>query len=243
MIINFPTGLYKTVLPSTPSVRGNVTYTISNDPPPRTNLLFPKVPKGIVDRKKSVKTIDIITRRTTQGELIYTVNSSSRSEEGNNSKTFEIGQVLEFGVPTVRTVDPMFVANKTETRHDMNRFDYAELGFTDSDVEMLNTASLLKQVDLSAKLNDSIQNRANAEIEIANQQKIINDTTRNIDALAIVLDGSGSDPAIQVIYDKFVARRELAFAKRDIATTNANKYAAEAARYKDDLNKVSTVVK
>lgn len=241
--MNFPTGLYKTVLPSAPSVRGNITYTISNDPPPRTNLLFPKVPRGIVDRKKEIKTIDIVTRRDTQGELIYTVNSSNRSKEGNNSKTYEMGQILEFGATTVKTIDPMFVSKKSETRHDTNVFDYSELGLTADDIKALNTASLLKQADLVAKLNAVVQDRADAEVEIANQQKIINDTTRNIDALKIVLDDPESDPSIKAIYDKFVAKREAAFVDREIAINNANKYAADAMRYKDDLNKISTVVK
>jgi len=42
MIINYPTGFYRSVLPPAPESKGNITYTISNEAPPRGSLFFLK---------------------------------------------------------------------------------------------------------------------------------------------------------------------------------------------------------
>lgn len=244
MIILYPTGFYKPILPTKPSDGGNVTYTISNNTPPKTNLLFPKIPKGVVDRKRPDKNFTTIIRRETQGELIYSVNSSNRSLEGNNSKVFEVGQIFEFGDSSSTKIDTMFVSNKSETRHDINRFDYEKLGLTDDDINTINEKSLFVQIDLMNKLNQAVQLRANAEVEIATQQKIINDSTRNISALQIVLDDSGgTDPMIQNIYDKFVVVKNNAVVLRDKAISDANAYAADASKLKSKLLTIATVIK
>lgn len=242
MIVQFPTGLYETVIPDSLDKSGNVTFTISNNPPPRTNLLFPKIPRGIVDRTKPIKVIDVITRRNSQGELIYTINSANRSKEGNNSKIFEIGQVLEFDNSATKTLEPMYVAKKSETRHDTNLFDYNKLGLTEEEIISINNASMITQADITDRLNTAIKARADAEIEVVTQQKIINDSTRNINALQVVIDNSGGDD-IKIIYDKFVAIRSKAIVARDKATSDANKYASEAADLKSELDKIAMVVK
>lgn len=244
MIVRFPTGLYKTVLPQEPGDGGNTTYTISNSPPPRTNLLFPKVPGGIVDRKRPTRVIDLFTRRETQGGLIFSVSSASRSEQGNNSRTFEIGQVLEFGDTPLKTVDPMFVSDRSETRHDTNQFDYEALGLTPEEIETISQSSLLAQQSLTDQLNQARESRANAEITVTTQQKVINDTTRNINALQIILDNSDeTDPGVDNLIEKFKVKRDEAYAARDAAVALANQYAGEASALQDQLRAVATVVK
>lgn len=244
MIINFPTGLYRTILPSKPEDRGNVTYTISNNQPPRTNLLFPKITRGIIDRKRKPRVIDLFDRRQTQGGLIFSVSSASRSNQGNNARIYEIGQVLEFSDAPVQTIEPMFVSPKSETRHDTNQFDYQALGLSEEEVNIINQQSLLTKELLTEQLNIARENRSNAEVEINTQQKIINDTTRNIDALQIIIDNSAeTDPGVDALVDKFTESRNKAFVARDKAKAEANLYAAEAAELQDKLRTVSTVVK
>lgn len=244
MIVQFPTGLYDTVLPANPEDRGNVTYTISNDPPPRTNLLFPKVTRGITDRKRAPRTITIFNRRQTQGDLIFSVSSASRSKEGNNARIYEIGQIIEFDDAPIQTIDPMFVSPKSETRHDTNKFDYEALGLTEDEITTINQKSLIIQEALTEKLNAARENRSNAEIEVVNQQKIINDVTRNINALQIIVDNSAeTDPGVDALIEKFTAKRNEAFEARDQAKADANRYASEAASLQDQLRTVATVVK
>lgn len=244
MIIDFPTGLYNTVLPQLPSDRGNITFEISNNPPPRTNLLFPKITKGITNRKRPEKTIDIFSRRSTQGDLIFSISSAGRSSEGNNARVYEIGQVLEFSDAPIEVIDPMLVAPKSETRHDTNKFDYEALNISDDEVAVINEQSLLTQEALTQKLNIARENRSNAEVEIRNQQKIINDTTRNINALQVVVDNSEeTDPSVDELINKFVEQRDAAFTARDQAKTDANQYAAEASEIQDQLRVIATVVK
>ena len=92
MIINVPTGLYGDILPKDPSDRGNVTFTISNKTPTRTDLVYPKIPQSIIEKPKSFRSKDVLRRRPTMGDLVFSVsNSSSSSKEvGNNNKIYHL---------------------------------------------------------------------------------------------------------------------------------------------------------
>ncbi len=244
MIINFPTGLYRTVLPQSPEDRGNITYTISNSTPPRTNLLFAKINSGVANRKRNQQELDLFTIRQNNGSLVFSVASSTRSTEGNNSRIYEIGQVLEFSDAPVQTITPMYVSKVSETRHDTNQFDYDLLGLTSDEVEVINRQSIIAYNALTDKLNLVRQARANAEIEIVNQQKIINDTTRNIDALQVIVNNSSeTDVHVEILITKFTTRRNEAFIARDAAKVLADKYASEATILQDQLRTLATVVK
>lgn len=244
LIINFPTGLYKTILPQSPEDRGNITYTISNNTPPRTNLLFAKINSGVANRKRDQEELDLFTIRQNNGSLIFSVASSIRSTEGNNARVYEIGQVLEFSDAPIQTITPMYVSKVSETRHDTNQFDYSLLGLTPEEVEIINRESVIMHNTITDKLNIARQARANAEVEIVNQQKIINDTTRNIDALKIIVDNStDADMQVEMLIQKFISRRNEAFIARDAAKVSADEYASEAAALQDQLRALATVVK
>lgn len=244
MIINYPTGLYRNVLPSKPSDGGNVTFTISNSSPPRTNLLFPKISRGVLDRKRSNIDVGLFARRQTTGELIFSVSSSSRSVEGNNSRTFEIGQILEFSDAPPQSIDPMFVSSKTEIQHNINRFDYASLGISESDIKLIEKESLEIKDVLTNRLNILRELRTDSETVISTQQKIINDSNRNINALQIILESSDeTDQDIEELIQKFVSKRDQAFIDRDTAKQEANAAAAEASEILSKLRTISVVVK
>src|SRR6056297_1556415 len=96
MIINYPTGLYKNVLPDEPQDNQNITFLISTTKPPQTSLLFSKIPVGVANRKRAPDTLTPEKRRLTIGPLVFTVSRASRNLAGNNAKQYEIGSVLDF---------------------------------------------------------------------------------------------------------------------------------------------------
>lgn len=243
IIIQFPTGLYRTVLPQKPGDSGNVTYVISNNPPPRTDLLFPKMPRGIEVKRKKPRSIEPLRRREVIGDLAFTISKSSRTEEGNNAKQFEIGQILEFSDAPLKRLDPMLVARTTQVQHDVNRLDYDAMGVADEERRLIAETSLLVQKSLSERLNDIRQRRANAEERTLSNQKIINDINRTMNALQVVADSlDETDNDVQDLLDKLIAKRDVAFEDRDAAVDEANQLAEEATRLVNEIRAVSTVL-
>lgn len=244
MIVNFPTGLYETVLPQRPADSGNVTYTISNSAPPRTDLVYPKVPTGVVNQTRGLPTIDFEQRRRTFGSLLFTITGSRQKIIGTGARQYEIGQLLEFASTPVREVDVMLVSPITETRHDTNLFDYDSLGATADEQAAIQQQSQLVYDQLSIRINEIRTERANAEIVIGTQQKIINEADRNIAALQVIVDNSDETASdLEELMLKLQTRRATAITVRDAAVTNANALAAEAVTVQNQLVAVSLVVK
>jgi hypothetical protein len=242
MIIKYPTGLYYNSIPKG-TEPGNVTFVISNNPPPRTNLLFPKLPSGIA-RKRITRKDGISWRRETVSDLVFSVSSSTRTVEGSNNKVFEIGQVLEFGDSISKTVDPMLIGLVTTTQHDINRINYNSLNVDDADEQAINSASLVAYRSLQTKLNEAIQRRKDAEQLVVEYQKVINDSTRAIEALKIMVDqGDATANDLHVIISKLETRRDDAFRDRDVAIMSANDAAAESVQMSDKLRTISAVLK
>jgi hypothetical protein len=240
MIIKFPTGFYKTVLPQVPSDSTSVTFTISNNLPPRTELFFPKIPTGIEGRQRLPETT---FDRSEVGDLIFTISEASNSEIDNNARLLEIGQIIEFTNNRPGEVDPMFVAPLTEVRHDTSKFDYSEMGLDAEDIIILESVTSQKLFDLQDQLNQAKTQRANAEQVIATQQKLINNLDRNIAALELVTDVTDADDDVVEVLQKLIDKREAALAVRDAAVVGANDSAAEAARLVDELRTTAAVVK
>ena len=243
MIVNSPTGLYKSVIPTAPSDSGNITYVISMTDPPKISELYPRIPTGMAIKQKSLKTITA-TPRNSVGKLAFTTSKASATAIRNNIKQFEIGQVLEFGNVNVRTVDPMLVNDKTEFKHDVTVIDYDKLGINVAGRLTVDKASFVIHKKLSEKLNDLKELRANSEISISDNQKIINETNRTMGALKVIVDQSDEyDNEINELIAQLNSKLVEATVNRDLAVDNANKYAADAKLISDELRKISLVMK
>jgi hypothetical protein len=242
MIINYPTGLYTSILPKNPEDSGNITFTISNTTPPRTNLIFPKIPIGLVLKRREIEPISITDRRQSVGELIYSISSAKRDALGNNARQYELGQVLSFDDQQGDDVDPMFVNPVTEIRHDMNILDNKTMGLSDEDVATIALVSTKAQDALVDELNIKKKQRVNAELIITTQQKIINETGKTLAALLVVQEQSPSTD-VGALIDKLQGRQNDAIVIRETAITAANDLAAEADKILADLRTVAVVVK
>lgn len=242
MIIRYPTGLYRDVLPAAPEDVGNVTFTISNTTPPRSTLLFPKLPSRSANVNKPRTPPTAAEVRKHCGTLVFTVSSGRRTQTGNNARQYEIGQVIPFGSNPTTAVEPMLVGAVTEIRHDTNVLDYASLGMASSDQEVIAAQSLRVHQILTDRLNLLKQQRADAEVLVTTQQKIINESGRTIAAMEVV-QSQANDPDVAVVLSKLKAKRQAAFTVRDQAVADANSYAEQATAVLDQLRSISVVLK
>jgi hypothetical protein len=242
VIINYPTGFYKSVLPKLPEDSTSVTYTISNTIPPRTNLIYPKIPAGVVLRKRDVPVVPLQQRRLEVGQLIFSLSSARRTELGSNAKQYEIGDVLDFTTDTATVVEPMLVSTITELRHDTNVLDNEAMGLSDSDAALIAEISLTTQATLTEQLNMVKQQRADAEQSITINQKTINETTKTLSALTVMYDTTPT-PALAQLIERVQLKQQQVITARDNAIESANRYAAMADDLINQLRAVAVVVK
>lgn len=243
MIINFPTGLYKNVLPSKPEDRGNVTYTISNDDPPRSGVLFPKIPRGI-QIKPRIPKMSAVVLRDAVGSLVFSVSKATKSLTSDNIRQFETGQVLNFDDVEVKEITPMLVNEKTEVRHDVTAINYDKIGVTADEQHKIADLSYSVYQSLIKELNATKRQRADAEEVVSSSQKLINETTRTIDALTVVDSNSVvTDTDISHLIDKLKLKRDAEIIVRDAAVINADTFAGQAEKLVNELRHVATVVK
>lgn len=241
MIINYPTALYKNVIPHNPGDGGNVTFTISNNPPPRTNLAFIKIPAGIAIKQKD-PVVPTVTTRADVGELIYSVNSANRSNDGNTAKQYELGQVLDFTLTSPVTVSPMLVSHITEIQHNNNVIDLASFGITGEQQQQIAAEANSVIAALNDRLNVIKRTRSNVDIEINTIQKSINDIGKTINALTVMNDNAPSTE-VSAIIDNLQTQSVVLNAKLDANIHAANQLATEASSVLDSIRVISTVVK
>lgn len=241
MIISSPTGFYRNVLPSKPADGGNVTFTISTTSPPRSALSFPKIPPGLAFKKRQVKQLDEAERRSSLGDLIFTVSKASRALAGNNAQQFEIGSVLSFEDGPTRSVDPMLVSEKTQNRHDLFVIDYEKLDLDESDKAVIEESAAAVHKTLVSRLNDIKRQRADLEEQVKVNQKVINEIKKTLNALEIISENSDTD--VSGMQEELNAKLDIEYATRDAYIDEANQLAAEAVVVKDKINTISTVTK
>lgn len=242
MIINYPTGLYAARLPSDMQNGGNVTFVISNETPPRTDLLYQKIPKVLIGKQKTARPRELVARRPTMGDLVFTITKSTRTAIGNVEKIYETGQVLEFATEPVRAVEPMLVPDKTEIVHNVSRINFEGLDIQQSDIDKIESNSLVIYERLKSTLNKIVADRKQYEEIIITNQKIVNDANRTISALTLV-NNIEYNPDLSDIILKTEVKKVQANKLIDKAVIKVNDLAAQATNILDQIRKVATVIK
>jgi len=242
MIIRYPTGLYKTVLPQKPSDDESVTYTISSTVPPRSIDRFQEIPLAQAIKPR-VPITDELDRREWYGDLIYTTDDGTQSLTGSVKKSFEVGQILDFD-QDVETAPLPQAPQKTEIRHDTNLLDLRSTGLTEEEISELTTASEQMKQALDRELTQLVTEMANTEIAIQENQKGINETQKTKDAAEVVLVGSlGSGATGSPILDRLDERLVLLNAEKQTLIEDLSSLNTRAQNVRDELLKVSQLVR
>lgn len=228
MIIKYPTGLYESVLPVNPDDGGNVTFVISNAPPPRSNAVFPKIPDGFKNRKRTGLSGTPSSRRSTLGKLIFTDAGTGRSGTGSGTKQYEVGQTLDFTDDPEIELTASFVTGQTAARHDSNLLDLAAAGVSPDVISALD-------VDVVA-IHKRLQDEANAlravvatnEVTINESQKSLNEANKALKSLQILSSYVATDAyeaailSVQSKLTEMKATQDAAVAAREAGVLALN---------------------
>lgn len=245
MIVKFPTGFYQEVLPKGPSDRGNVTFTVSNSDPPRTKLLFTKIPIGLARKTRPDLIYTDPERALDFSKLAHSSSRASPSVLGSNTKQFEAGQTIDFGTQgSVPTLSPMLVSPATEVRHDTNLLDLSGLGVSDDEQGDVSTAAYALYKDIADRLNATVQARTDTETALATTQKLLNEANKALASLAVMIAESPStDGSLGDLQVRLLAKKTALEATKVEQVALANSLAAGATDLQAKLVQLSQLVR
>lgn len=232
--------MYEPDIPQEPEDGGNVTYTISNNDPPRSAQTITRLPPAIELRTRPDAILSGAERRADLGDQVFTISQSSATATGSAKKQFEIGQVLEFVTDTTIEVDPMRVSATTLIRHDTNLLDLGSLGLSEVDIDKITGQAESKIEILKDDLNVNRKLRKDTEIAINENKKTQNETRKALDAVnQLVVD----DPSLQSTIDMLEANQVKLKEQETALITQANDSAEKAFGFVDDIRQVAQVVR
>ena len=244
MIIRFPTGLYRSILPSG-SNSGNVTYTISNQSPPRTNVRLVQLPSAEEIRELPEPLFTEEEHRQNYGELIYTITKANRSNPGSNIKQFEIGERLEFATEVENEeIQTVLSPDSLEIRHDTNILDLQKTGLTEDEVNTLLAASVAKQKELEKQFASLRTQLKDTDTKIRELQKSINENNKTLKAVSEIYSIPANDLNFDnAIYQKLLTRKTELNDELNETIISRNEIAAEHRATYLSIIKVSELVR
>ena len=207
MIINYPTGLYKTKTDGINS-SDNITWYITNNNPPHKEDVFWSVP-SLVMKLLPEKVIDKTTRRKSHGSLVFTVENAAQTETGIGFDVFKVGQPLDIeDILNIEEYD--LAANPDIINNHRTSIDIGQ--YVDNAGEIMDAADI-KMTELSTEYVNNRSKIFDYENIIKSTNQQINDINRAIAALKVI------DSSSQTIIDLESKVEEL--------TTNVNTYISE----------------
>jgi len=182
MIIRFPTGLYRSILPKGTQA-GSVTYIISNQNPPKTEVRAIQIPT--FERRKPLPQ-SLYTpgeRRGGFGELIYTLAKANRSKPGSNIKQFEVGEIIEFTDDPIEEVLFTNAPDSIEIQHNTNILDLDSIGLSPVEIDQLIAESERRKDELEKEFTSLKSELETFNADISENQKKINESNKTIKAV------------------------------------------------------------
>jgi len=241
MIIKFPTGFYANVIPTHPSDVGNVTFTISDSTPPRSELLFPQIPTGLFYRKRNNSTSNRYL-----SEPIFYISSANSKILNNNTQQFEIGQLLEAKPPDDIFLTNIDVFGAHSSTHDLNRLDLEDMGLDTLEIKAINDNSKAIYLDLIIRLNSYKASVNSFDIEINKSQKSINEAQKTVLAVSVMIENSSEG----VVKDELMRTKDsldktlsMTQEKLYLLVSQRESKAEDVISVTDELNKLALVVK
>lgn len=243
MIIRFPTGLYRSILP-TDTTSGSVTYTISGDPP-KSDIQVIRLP--VIEEEKSLPEAIFSEdeRRPQYGELIYTIAKSGRSNPGSSIKQFEVGEILEFeDNSNTEEIILSSIPNTIEIRHDTNVLDLESAGLSEDEINLITTESEKKKQILEEQFTTQKAELNDFDVALAENQKKLNENKKAIRAVRIIYDIPENDLEFNNdVYQKLLTNKNNLESERDILISNRNSKVVEVEATYLSLARISELVR
>lgn len=191
MIINAPTGLYIPILPTGPSDPGNITFTISNNDPPRSGTTFIRLPPSEEFKPAPARVFTKLEKRQYYDKLIFNITTSGPSKSGSGNPQFEIGEVLDFTDEDNTNTDNYELGNIT-LQQDTKVPNYSVAGISQDEYNAIVLASEKKIEELTLEIRQiSTELKDNGSLISLNQSSI-NQSTLLYENTVVVLGDSSS---------------------------------------------------
>ena len=241
MIIKYPTGFYANVLPIELAQKGNITFTVSGGKPPRASLLFPQIPTGLFYRKKTgLNTKDYLT------QPVYFVSTANADTVNDNRLQYEVGQYIEVGEPIPFASDVSEIDIIYSSVHNLNLFDYTEMGLNNIEIDSINSNSKSIYLSLNNQFNDYKALLITQDIETNRFQKTINEIEKTLSAVEIMINNLSSGPARDELIktkDSLVANLNLNLEGQALLVVARDENKTNMTTILEELRKLSMVVK
>lgn len=227
MIINYPTGFYKSILPPAPESKGNITYTISNEVPPRGSLFFLKN-----NLRLASTSLPLLTTEPTGVRYNGTVKSY-RGITSSSVPIRPIGSVIEFN-DNLNPID-----NVNQNLNSSNDF----YRFNNSSIDPINSKLIDAYKKFQQRLIDISQELQNSYVSIGNFEREYNTYVSSLNAIDQALILEPDDQSL------LGAKQELTI-KADINSTitkslyvTVNTLSTKKLQYEDSLRSLSKAIK
>jgi osmotically-inducible protein OsmY len=200
LIIKYPTALYKSILPASPSDSASVTWTISSYPPPSQNT-----PTAIVEIGTELISLPTMTfnrsSRYPAGEYISNLSYSNVSQVGIGNRLYEPGEILEFIEDTSITSQVNdAVPDAVDLQQNSNLLDLSATGLTQGEIEQLNSGAWTKYNNLLEEINIYKGTVNSLGVSLSDNRRLLNETIK-VKQTAMVVFGI-TDPITQKLTDK-----------------------------------------
>lgn len=236
MIITAPTGLYKPLLPKSPQDSGNITFVISNNPPPRSKEIFLQLPSSELIRKEPDPEFNKEQKRVFAGTLIYDISTSSTTIKGSGSRQFEIGELLDFEEQEIEDVD-IYNLESIKLRQDLKVIDYSLIGLSQEEINELTSTSLKKQNEITSRISDISSKLKNNSSLISNNQSDINNSEHiYVSIVAVLGEDHPSAEKTKLKIDELIQfKNELLMERKNLQL--------QLDKLREDLDKIKEVVR
>lgn len=236
MIITAPTGLYTPILPRSANDPGNYTFTISDQPPPRSRETFVQLPLPEIAKKLPDRVYTKQQKRKFLGRLVYDIIVPSPSVSNSGVSQFDIGDILEFGGGDSESSDS-FSLSKELLRQDLKEIDFEVAGLTSNEYNQLVSASEIRIEQITGLIAEVSSDINTNNGLIRSNQANINNLNSLLDNIILVL-GENSTQASKVKnkLDSLIEEKSELLNER----SNLQNYLSDL---RDELQKVREVVR
>lgn len=198
MIINAPTGLYIPILPIGPGDPGNITFTISDNSPPRSGTTFIRLPPSEEYKSSPARVYTKLEKRRFYSSLLFNITVAGPSSTGSGNPQFEIGQVLDFVDASEEQADPYEMSEIT-LQQNTKVPDFEVAGISQDEYNRIVRASEERIEAITISIREVSTDLKNNSSAIKLNQSSINQSVALYDNTVIVL--GGTDPIALKIKD------------------------------------------
>jgi hypothetical protein len=239
MILLAPTGLYESILPTSPSDPTSVVYTISGNQPPRDESVYQRLPPGVQLYRRGPLLFSQAVRRAVIGDLVYTSKTASPTKATTGSQLFAYGQVLDF-TDDVSDTAAAGTTDTITTKHNSNYIDLSVLGLDDSDQDVIASLAVVAQQSILDQIG-ALQKLLNTlAADIVGLQGQINEATKVYSGLTTI---AKTGTSIGQLGSRVQATLNSLNSQLSAATTQYNAIPEQISALRDSLANLTSLVK